>query len=423
MKRLLPATLLTSMLLAGCGVATPGLFGGASNGFELDGTKGPARAAADWTVFVYVAADNNLSRFATKDLQEMQAGLTSNRVRFVAMVDQAQQGDSRIVEISTAANGQPATQTVVNDGGAVIPASREVDSGSPETLKKFVEWGTKNYPSRRSMFVIWNHGGGAFADPTHLKSFCWDDQTENHLNLVDLWRVAQSVSSRAKFDIMGFDVCLLGHIETAYQLSRVSDFLVSSEKTEPGDGWEYGSLAAVLSKKPTIYPREFASEIVKSYGNYYSQRGQSGTLSAIDLDKLKDRVVPAVNDLAEDLLKTSANATAKASLVKNFKLALSQSATGNGEEAAIDLGFTTQLLNQDATLPQSTRTLASKVSQEFQRSVVANVTTGRTSKEVYQGLKVYFDLSQVNPNYTDPSKQFFGTSAWAKFVQTFAPKI
>lgn len=423
MKRLLSATLLSSMLLAGCGVATPGLFGGASNGFEIDGTKGPARKAAEWTVFVYVAADNNLSRFATKDLQEMQAGLSSDKVRFVAMVDQAQPGDSRIVEISTAANGQPATQTVVNDGGAVIPASREVDSGSPETLKKFVEWGIKAYPSRRSMFVIWNHGGGAFADPTHLKSFCWDDVTESHINLADLWRVTQSVSSHTKFDIMGFDVCLLGHIETAYQLSRVSDFLVSSEKTEPGDGWEYGSLAEVLSKKPTIYPREFAAEIVKSYGNYYTKRGSNGTLSAIDLDKLKERVVPAVNGLATDLLATSGNAAVKASLVKNFKQALSMSATGNGEEAAIDLGYTAQLLNQDASLPQSTRTLASKVSQEFQRSVVANVTTGRTSNQVYQGLKVYFDLSQVNPNYTDPKKQFFGTTPWARFVQTFNPTI
>lgn len=421
MKRLLPATLLTSLLLAGCGVA-PGLFGGGAGSFELDGTKGPGRKAADWTVFVYVAADNNLSRFATKDLEEMQAGLTSDRVRFVAMVDQAQQGDSRIVEISTAATGQPATTTVVNDGGAVIPASREVDSGSPETLKKFVEWGTKKYPSRHSMFVIWNHGGGAFADPNHLKSFCWDDATENHLNLVDLWRVAQSVSSTSKFDIMGFDVCLLGHIETAYQLSRVSDFLVSSEKTEPGDGWEYRSLAEVLSKKPTIYPREFAAEIVKSYGNYYGSRGRNGTLSAIDLDKLKDRVVPAVNELAKDLIVTGSNATAKASLVKNFQQALAMSATGNGEEAAIDLGYTAQLLSRDGSLPTSTRTLAGKVSQEFQRSVVANVTTGRTSKEVYQGLKVYFDLRQVNPNYTDPKKQFFGTTPWAQFVQNFNGK-
>jgi hypothetical protein len=401
----------------------PGLLGGGASSFELDGTKGSARSAADWTVFVYVAADNNLSRFATKDLQEMQAGLTSSRVRFVAMVDQAQQGDSRIVEISTPADGEPAVQTVVDDRGAVIPASREVDSGSPETLKKFVEWGTANYPSRRSMFVIWNHGGGAFADPSHLKSFCWDDVTDSHLNLVDLWRVAQSVSSRTKFDIMGFDVCLLGHIETAYQLSRVSDFLVSSEKTEPGDGWEYGSLAQVLSKKPTIYPREFAAEIVKSYGNYYNRRGSNGTLSAIDLEKLKSRVVPAVNDLGKDLLANSGNAAVRASLVNDFKQALMHSASGNGEAAAIDLGYTAQLLTQDATLPASTRTLAGKVSQEFQRSVVANVTTGRTSNQVYQGLKVYFDLTQVNPNYTDPSKQFFGTTSWAQFVQAFAPKI
>ncbi len=421
MKRLLPATLLTSLLLTGCGVGSPGLFGGAGGSFELDGTKGPGRNAADWTVFVYVAADNNLSPFATRDLQEMQAGLSSDRVRFVAMVDQAQKGDSRILEIS-AKQGQPAATTVVNDGGAVIPASREVDSGSPETLKKFVEWGIKSYPSRRSMFVIWNHGGGAFTDPNHLKSFCWDDVTENHLNLSDLWRVTQSASSHTKFDVMGFDTCLLGHVETAYQLSRVSDFLVSSEKNEPGDGWDYRALADVLSKKPGIYPREFSAEIVKSYGIYYNQRRQNGTLSAIDLTKLKDRVVPAVNDLAQDLMVTGGNPAAKAGLVKNFQQALSLTGSDSGEDSAIDLGLTSQLLSQDATLPQSTRTQASKVSQEFQRAVVANVTTGRTSSQNYQGLKIYFDLKQVNPSYADPKSQFFGTTAWAKFIQAFNPK-
>lgn len=420
-KRLLSATLLTSMLLAGCGVA-PGLTGAAGGLFDADGSKGSARHAADWTVFVYIAADNNLSSFATKDLNEMQSGLTSSRVRFVAMVDQIQRGDSRIVEISTAKDGEAATQKIIDDGGAVIPASKEVDSGDPATLKKFVEWGIKKYPSKRSMFVIWNHGGGAFADPKHLKSFCWDDTTDNHINLVDLWRTAQSVSNKAKFDIMGFDVCLLGHIETAYQLSRVSDFLVASEKTEPGDGWEYGSLAKVLSKNPGIYPRQFAAEIVKSYGNYYSNRA-SGTLSAIDLTKIKDRVVPAVNDLGKDLLTVSTNATTKASLVKNFRQALAASATGNGEESAIDIGYTAQLLAQDPTLPASTRAAASKLSQEFKRSVVANVTTGRASSQVYQGLKVYFDLTQVNPNYTDPTKQFFGTTSWAQFVKTFTPSI
>ncbi|MNX95396.1 Clostripain precursor [compost metagenome] len=422
-KSALLLSLATSLMVTGCGVMPTGLFGGAGGDLSAQGTKGPKAGASDWTVFVYIAGDNNLSPFAAKDLNEMEAGLSSERVKVVALVDQDRDGDSRILEIKHDPKGVNNTlvSPVIDDGGAVIPKNtKEVDTGSSATLEKFINWGTKNYPSKRSMLIMWNHGGGAFAMPNHLKSFCWDDQSGNNLNLVDLWRATQKVSSKAKFDVIGFDTCLLGHAETAYQLRDVADFLVSSEKVEPGDGWDYEALTSTLSKTPGMYPREFSTKIVETYTAWYKKARQESTLSSIDLQKLKDRVVPGINELAVNLQAGLATPAFKSALAGVVNKAASLSATGEGEEDAIDLGLFCNLI-QASSLPATTKTLAKDVNTHLTRSVVSNM-TNRLPDGAFTGLKIYFGLETYNTAYSNGSHQIFGTTPWAKFLQSYLKK-
>ncbi|HEY9766841.1 MAG TPA: clostripain-related cysteine peptidase, partial [Chroococcales cyanobacterium] len=351
---------LSLTMLAGCSIASPltSLLG-LGGGLHSDGTKGPRPGGYDWTVFVYMAADNSLSSAAPLDINEMEAGLSSDRVRFVVLVDQDQVGDSRIIEIKHDPGGlnEEIVSPTIDDKGAVIPQNHEVDTGDPKTLERFVQWGVKNYPSRRAMLVMWNHGGGAFTDPQHLKSFCWDDTSGSHLNLVDLWRTSQQIASKEKFDVIGFDTCLLGHLETAYQMRDLSSFLVSSEKTEPGEGWDYRAFAEILSRKPEIYPRELSSEIVKSFQAFYKKQdgNPATTLSAMDLEKVKERLVPAVNDLASDFLTGLPNSGFRTALAGIF----GQTAqfNTNGEEDSVDLGLLGTLLQKNAALPTKTRAL------------------------------------------------------------------
>lgn len=412
MRKRFAGLALSLAFLTGCG--TSGWLPGLSDGTFESSAKG----GKDWTVFVYMAADNSLTEAADLDLNEMEAGLSSDRVRFVVLVDQAKQGDSRILEIQPDPKGMNETLVSrdVDDGGAVIPASREVNTGSPETLKRFLDWGTKRYPSRRSMLVMWNHGGATFSDPDHLKSFCWDDQSKSHLTLADLWRTTQYLSTRTQFDITGFDTCLLGHLETAYQLKRVSKFLVSSERVSPGHGWDYQALARTLSRKPEIYPRELATAIAKDYQAFYQKQGEQTTISVTDLEKVGDRLVPAVNALAKNLTKLVSNSTTRTPLTDTLSQALS-AASGSGERNAIDLGYFGDLLQKNPKLPPETRDLAAKMTQELRRSVETNLTTGLPG-EKYQGLKIYFTW-RLNKAYADPSHQFFGTQAWTDFLKAY----
>jgi hypothetical protein len=420
-KRSALAGLIGAMTLSACGPGLPALRPGALGAVEAEGLKGQRPAnAAEWTVFVYGAGDNSLSDFIGSDINEMEAGLTSDKVKVVILADQAEQGDSRILEIKHDPAGVNDTivSPAIDDHGAVIPANHEVNTGDPRTLERFIDWGVKNYPSRRYMFVPWNHGGGNFAVKGHLKSFCWDDTSNSNLNLVDFWRAAQRINTKAKFDVIGFDMCLLGHIETAWQLRDLSQFLVSSQKTEPGDGWDYQSVTRTLSRNPQIYPRELAAEIAKGYDTWYKSKGEATTISAMDLQKVKDHLVPAVNALSDDLRSKLTQPAVRNALKTMAQRVSDQTAVGEGEETAIDLGLLAAVLTNTPALDAQTRALANKVDQELQRSTVVNLTNG-LPKGQYNGLKIYMDLNGLNGDYLNASAQSFGTSGWAKLLKAF----
>jgi hypothetical protein len=413
--------LIASVALAACGPQMPAVRPGVLGAVEAAGAKGPRPTnAAEWTVLVYGAGDNSLSEFISSDINEMEAGLTSDKIKVVMLADQSQEGDSRILEIKHDPAGVNDTiiSPVVDDHGAIVPASKEVNSGDPRTLEKFIEWGVKTYPARRYMFVPWNHGGGNFAVKGHLKSFCWDDSSGTNLNLVDFWRAAQRMNTKAKFDVVGFDMCLLGHIETIWQLRDLAQFVVSSEKIEPGDGWDYQSVMRTLSRKPDIYPRELAAEIAKGYNAWYRTKGEATTISAMDSQKVKDRLVPALNALADDLRAKLGQPAVRNALQTMAQRVAEQTAVGEGEETAIDLGLLAALLTNAPGLDAQTRALAAKVDQELQRSTVANLTTGLPAGQ-YNGLKVYMDLNGLNADYLNASAQSFGTSGWAKLLKAF----
>lgn len=406
-------------LTAGCGMQLPGLENGMAGAFDASGTKGGARGANDWTVFVYMGADNNLSPFAGSDLNEMEAGLKSERVKFVVLMDQEGKSNSRIYEVKPDSGvNEKIVSTVVDDKGAVIPSSKEVDTGNPKTLENFLRWGTKAYPARRSALVIWNHGGGAFYDAKHLKSFCTDDTSNSHLNLVDLWRPLQTLRTSTRFDIVGFDTCLLGHAETAYQLRNTADFLVSSEKTEPGDGWNYEALSKALSAKPTMMPREFSTVITKSFQSWYKKSGDDATLSSIDLAKFGDKTVPAINKLADGLTGSLSTPAGRGEVARVLRQAVQLSAPrSGGEEYAIDAGLLFSLV-KGSSLDAAVKAAANTASIEYGRAIVDNVTVNVPTTS-YTGLKLYFSVASFNQFYAVPQNQSFGTSKWAQFVEAF----
>jgi hypothetical protein len=93
--------------------------------------------AVDWTVLVYLAADNDLATQAKLNIQQMEEAIQPRNLNLVVQTDIAGEGAKRyrIAEHPAPGIGSPVLQNL-----------GDVDSGDPKTLRNFINWGFNRYP-------------------------------------------------------------------------------------------------------------------------------------------------------------------------------------------------------------------------------------------------------------------------------------
>jgi hypothetical protein len=114
--------------------------------------------AKDWTVLVYLAADNDLAPFGLIDLNEMELVGSTDKMDVVVQFDGSKEHSPLAAGSCRYHIDQDNDMKVVKS--QVVQDLGEVDMGSKETLKDFLNWGIKNYPSEKYFLIIWNHGNG-----------------------------------------------------------------------------------------------------------------------------------------------------------------------------------------------------------------------------------------------------------------------
>ena len=68
-----------------------------------------------------------------------------------------------------------------------------------------------------------------------------------------------------KFELIGMDACLMGHVEVLSALAPHANYAVLSQETEPALGWAYTSFLGALNDNPTMNGDGLATAIVDSY--------------------------------------------------------------------------------------------------------------------------------------------------------------
>ena len=123
--------------------------------------------------------------------------------------------------------------------------------GAASTLQSFLEYGLKNYKAERTGLILWNHGGG-------MRGVCYDEK-KNDDNLVNS-EVKTAVSGALsncgmagqKLEWIGYDACLMAVQDIAEFNSQYFKYMISSEESEAGYGWDYDTWVDDLySKKST----------------------------------------------------------------------------------------------------------------------------------------------------------------------------
>ena len=262
-----------------------------------------------WTFIVYIAADDNtLEEAAIGDFMEMASVGSNDDLNIVVQLDRIPRYDDSYSDWTDCRRFLVTEGLTPADGNEMMSIG-EVNMGDPATLVSFVEWAASNYPAEKYALIISSHGKG-------WEGSCWDETSDN--DNMDLSEMRSALSDISAFigrplDMIGFDACLVGMTEVAYEVHEYASVMVASEHSEPSSGWPYDAILTPLTATPDINAAELATIVVDSY--YTAHTPTSYTMAAVDLTKI-DTVVNGLNDLAQALLGIYAGADVQT--VKNY---------------------------------------------------------------------------------------------------------
>ncbi|MDP2806719.1 MAG: clostripain-related cysteine peptidase [bacterium] len=261
-----------------------------------------AASATEWTIMVYLNADNDLEPYGIQDFNEMAAAsYSSGKVNVIVQIDRATGYDATNGDWTTCkrfkiANGMaPTAANQISDLG-------EVDMGNPQTLADFAKWAIQNYPANRYSLVMWDHGDGWYkkkdGEIEAVKGFSNDN---SHGSVIDIsnGELANALSQIKTYlgrnlDHIGWDACLMGMWEVLDISKGYANVANVSEEVEGGDGWYYTNFLNNLNTTPTMSAIDLGKAIIN---------GTSGqqTLSVVDLT-LVSTLNTNVNALATELM-------------------------------------------------------------------------------------------------------------------------
>jgi hypothetical protein len=274
---------------------------------------------AEWTVMVYCDGDNNLELNAIDDLLEMEMVGSTSEVSIIVMMDTyslldtnahwyfVDDVDEGIEHVDLAAG------TFDCDCAEILGVDEcpcaDPNMGDPETLKNFIVTAVDYAPARNYFLVLWDHGGGWYG-------VCWDDSSLTYDDRVDRLTVhetaeaikaAQAITG-VKLRVIGYDSCLNGMIEIAYENRDLADYMVASITSIPVAGWPYDLWLGDLVKYPTMSIEKLSESLVDRYVESYSTCAGEGLggwnavgLSFFDLSVMGE-LAAKIDDLAEQLI-------------------------------------------------------------------------------------------------------------------------
>lgn len=274
-----------------------------------------------WTVMIYMIGSDleSESAMATFDLVEMIKSDLGENVNLIVQTGGTKKWQNNVMD-----NNHVQRFKIADKGLYELDdLGKNSMTESYEVLSDFISFCSSKYPANRYALIFWDHGGGP------VYGFGNDEtDPENALSLNDIKNALDA--SALKFDFIGFDACLMGSLETAYMLEPYADYLIASEETVPGFGWNYTEWLNFLSANTSADTLEIGIKIVDSF---VEQNTTQDTLSVISL-----REVPALYNALCEYMKDMENiifdnrfssVSAARSNTKSFNL---------GQTDMIDLG-------------------------------------------------------------------------------------
>lgn len=339
-----------------------------------------------WTVLVYMAADNNLEKYAIDDLNEMLAAKISDDVQLVVQIDRAsgfyELGVGGVASWESMKRFRVREKQLEERGDL-----GEQNTGDPAVLSDFIRWGFAEYPSQHRMLVLWDHGNA-------WQGYGGDDSAgEDRLDQLELQdSIGAGLDGQAeKLDVMGFDACLMSTFVSALALRERAHYFIASEELEPGSGWDYTDFLNYLSTHVAGPVPELSAAIVDGfYAQARAERKHNDvTIAALDLNRYEP-VRLAYAELVSKLQTQTDEQKTNIAKARDAVVEYGKHSDPTHAYNMVDLGdFSRQLAALDPSFAPQRDALLSALS-----NLVVASKYGRT-KQASTGTSIYFPTAST----------------------------
>lgn len=191
-----------------------------------------------WTIMMYVCG---------ADL-ESENGLASQDIDEILSVS-GQPDDINIILETGGSKSWTNSQISANNLGRFHVANKSLvkdttitkaSMGKAATFTSFMNWGLDNYPAEKVGVIFWNHGGaldGVCSDENYNNDSLLNSEVSGALSGV----FASHNMTGQKLEFVGYDACLMGLQDVASFNSQYFNYMIASEESETGYGWDYDS--------------------------------------------------------------------------------------------------------------------------------------------------------------------------------------
>ena len=388
-----------------------------------------------WLIMLYQDADDKvLEQDIYVDLNEAERIGSNDQVHIVSQVDRfsaGYQGDGNWSSTKRFYVTQDDDLQRVNS--QEVADLGEVNMADSETLVDFVTWAIETFPADKHVLIMSDHGlgwPGGWSDPDPPgpvdRSIPLSSVLGDELYLMEIDDALAEIRSKTgleKFELIGMDACLMGHLEVFSALAPHARYAVASQETEPALGWAYTGFLEPLVANPTMNGADLSRLIVNSYiyddqrivddearadmlrqssplsgffGGGVSaeqlarQMDQSITLSAVDLAALPT-LTDSVNNLSFNLQQENQSIVARA---RSYAQSFTSIFGNNVPPSYIDLGHFAQLLHRETRNPNVAQA-AEGVLAALNTTVIAEKHGPKKSGST--GVSIYFPNSPTLP--------------------------
>jgi hypothetical protein len=223
----------------------------------------PRRRSApkQWTVMVYMAAEDSLQLDATavQDLREMERAGSGESVNVVVQINRAWPDFPQRYEVGGRL-----------EGSLLIESANSQNMGDPQSLKDFLLWAAgPKYRAKNYLLVLWGHAYGLGFGRDHDDALTLKD-LDSALNAFKTYR-------RKKLDLLGVNACAMSYAEAAFQLKESTHYLVASQIAVPFAGWPYESILRAINNETK--PEQLGKIIVDSYVDHFASSASDKQVS------------------------------------------------------------------------------------------------------------------------------------------------